>query len=315
MAISAVDPKPVLIDCDPGIDDALALLLAMSEPTHLDIVAITTVAGNVAAVQTERNARRMRDLAGRSEIAVFGGCRRPLLRPLQDAAHVHGETGMDGCGLAAPQGRPSQRHAVAAILSAVAKQPDQLTICAVGPLTNLAAAIVQRPDVMAQLKGIVLMGGAAAAGNVTAHAEFNFYVDPEAARIVFESGIPIVMHGLDVTHKARVDRPWVDQLLTVDTPVTRSVAGMLSVYNGGVDGDPRGRPVHDALAIAYLVHPEWFGGTDCHVAIETINLDQIGRSHVRAGADIGEEGANAQVIFEIDADRFRSYLAGQLQSL
>ena len=315
MSVSTGNPKPVLIDCDPGVDDALALLLAMSVPAELDIVAITTVAGNVTATQTERNARRLRDLAARPNIPIFGGCQRPLLKPFEDAAHVHGETGTDGCGLPAPRGRPSARHAVTAILSAVAQQPDQLTICAVGPLTNLALAIVQRPDVMARLKAIVLMGGAAGAGNVTAHAEFNFYVDPEAARIVFESGIPIVMHGLDVTHKARVDRAWVDQLAAADTAVTRAVAGMMSVYNGGVDSDPCGRPVHDALAIAYLIHPEWFSGKKCRVAIETVNPDQLGRSHVTDVTTAADISANAQVILEIEADDFRTFLGEQLRSL
>ena len=304
---------PIVIDCDPGVDDALALLLAMAEAPRLDIAAITTVAGNVGAVATERNARRLRDLAGRPDIPVFGGCRRPLLKPFEDAAHVHGESGMDGSGLPPPEGHAAATHAVTALLDLVAARRGALTLCALGPLTNVATAIVQRPDIMATVRQIVLMGGAAGAGNVTPHAEFNFYCDPHAARIVFESGIPIVMHGLDVTHRARVDAAWLDGVAAGDTAVTRAVAGMMGHYGGGVAGNPQGRPVHDALVIAYLTHPEWFTGETCQVVIETADTPEIGRSQVIRGAR--PDAANAKVMFEIDAAAFRAYLADRLRAL
>ena len=176
-----------------------------------------------------------------------------------------------------------------------------------------AGHLVQRPDIMAAVRQIVLMGGAAGAGNVTPYAEFNFYCDPHAARIVFERGIPIVMHGLDGTHRARGDAAWLDGVAAGDTAVTRAVAGMMGHYGGGVAGNPQGRPVHDALVIAYLTHPEWFTGETCQVVIETADAPEIGRSQVIRAAR--PDAANAKVMFEIDAAAFRAYLADRLRAL
>lgn len=193
-------PEPIIIDCDPGQDDALAILLALASPEDLEVLAITTVAGNVPLALTAVNARKILELAGRSEVPVYAGCDRPLLRPPVTAEHVHGRTGLDGAELPAPGIELAPGHAVDAIIALIRERPTgTVTLCPIGPLTNVALAMRLAPDIVERIKRIVLMGGAAGAGNVTPSAEFNIYADPHAASIVFAAGVPLVMHGLDVT--------------------------------------------------------------------------------------------------------------------
>lgn len=301
-------PRPIIIDCDPGIDDAVALLLAFASDDELALRAITTVAGNVPLDLTERNARRVRRLAHRDAVPVYRGCARPLLRPLQ-TTDVHGATGLDGAGLAPAPAAPSPRHAVDVLIEAVTASPDALTVCALGPLTNLAVALIKRPDIATGIREIVLMGGGGGAGNVTPYAEFNFHVDPHAAHVVFESGIPIVMHGLDVTRQALITPHRLSAIEALQSDVSRAVAGMLGHYNRG-RADKGGGPLHDPLVIAYLLRPALFSGQPRHVAIETDANDHIGQSIVSAPKDA--IAANATFVDRVDADGFFALLVERL---
>jgi purine nucleosidase len=302
-----VDARKVVIDCDPGIDDAVALLLAFASPEEIDLRAITTVAGNVPAKLTEANARRIRDLARRPEVPVYAGCTRPLLRPLVVAEHIHGESGLDGGDLPPAAGKIALGHAVDRMIEEVMGAPGEVTIVAVGPLTNLAMAIVKCPELVEQAADIVVMGGAAGAGNVTPHAEFNFYVDPHAARIVFEAGAVPVMHGLDVTRKARADEDWLAGMVALGSDVGRAVAGMLSFY-----GKSGGAGLHDVLAVGWLLWPELFTARPARVEIITDDVPEIGQSRVTFGAP---DAPDTEVVTDIDAPVFLRRLAERLARL
>jgi purine nucleosidase len=298
-------PIPIVIDCDPGIDDAIALMLAFASPEDLDLLAVTTVAGNVGLHHTEPNARRIRELCGATSIPVLAGCPRPLLRGPVMAEEIHGKTGLEGGDLPEPTGVVDGRHAVDFLRDTVKARPGEITIVAVGPLTNLAVALVQRPELAREVRQIVIMGGAEGPGNVTPHAEFNFFVDPHAARIVFESGAPIVMYGLDITRQVRAEPAWIAEIEQLQGPVFRAIAGMLAHY-GSVGG-----ALHDVLAIGHLLRPELFGLEACQVYIETEDLTMIGKSHVKR--DLGPEDTNARVGFHADAPAFLSFLKERLR--
>lgn len=222
----------IILDCDPGQDDAVAILLALASPDEIELAAITTVAGNVGLPLTTRNALRMLALVGRQDIPVYAGCPRPILRPLETAEYVHGKSGLDGADLPEPTVVVAAGHAVDVIVDEVMRQPaGTVTLCPIGPLTNVALAIVKQPEIATRLKEVVLMGGSMELGNVTAAAEFNIYVDPHAARVVFESGAPIVMLGLDVTHKALVTDERLARIKAIGTPVSAACAGLLDFFN------------------------------------------------------------------------------------
>ncbi len=310
--------RPIIIDCDPGQDDAVALLLALASPEELELRGITCVAGNVPLALTEANARRIVELAGRTEVPVFAGCARPLLRSLVTAEHVHGRTGLDGCDLPAPALPLDPRHAVDFIVAeCLAAGTDGLTLCPTGPLTNIAQAIVNAPEILPCIAEIVLMGGAAMTpGNTTPSAEFNIYVDPHAAHVVFECGRPIVMHPLDVTHKAITTPERLDAIRAIGTPVADAVAGMLAFYDR-FDMDRYGMPggpLHDPCVIAYLLKPALFAGRRARVRIETRSELTMGRTVVDWW---GIEGGapNALVLNEIDADGFYALLVERLARL
>ncbi|HEY9548450.1 MAG TPA: nucleoside hydrolase, partial [Kiloniellaceae bacterium] len=211
MTAHPIDARPIIIDTDPGQDDAIAILLALASP-ELTVLGITAVAGNVPLALTEKNARKVCELAGRPEVKVFAGCARPLVRPPVTAEQVHGKTGLDGPDLPEPAMPLQPQHAVDWLVDTLRAAPaGSITLCALGPLTNLAAAIVKAPDIVARIGEIVLMGGGFfEGGNTTPAAEFNIYVDPHAAQVVFASGAKLTMHPLDVTHKALMTRAWID---------------------------------------------------------------------------------------------------------
>jgi purine nucleosidase len=315
-------PRAIIIDCDPGQDDALAILLALGSPEDLEVLAITAVAGNVPLPSTERNARKVVELAGRTDVPVHAGCERPLVRPLVIADYVHGKTGLDGYDLPEPATPLAESHAVDAIVEILrARPPGTVTLCAVGPLTNLAMAMVKAPDIVPRVAEIVLMGGAIGLGNATPAAEFNIFVDPHAADVVFRSGVPIVMLGLDVTHQALVTAERLDAIRRLGTPVGQAVCGLLEFYSR-YDQTMRGRvgaPLHDPCAIAWLLRPELFEARSCHVAIETSSELTMGRTVVdwqgRGRLNRGAEPANAQVVDRIDADGFFSLLTERLAKL
>jgi purine nucleosidase len=310
-------PRSVIIDCDPGHDDALAILLALGSPDEVDVLALTVVAGNVPLTLTEKNARKVCELAGRPDLPVYAGCARPLLRELITAEYVCGESGLDGPALPEPQMPLAEAHAVDAIVELLRAHPaGTITLCPTGPLTNVAMALRKAPDVASRIRQIVLMGGAIGEGNVTPAAEFNIHVDPHAAKVVFEAGAPLVMHGLDVTRQALVTPDRLEAIRSLGTPLGRTVAEVLEFYNI-YHQTRRGRvgaPLHDPCVIAYLLEPGLFRGRTCHVAIETRGEHTLGRTVVDWSGRTSQR-PNATVISEIDADGFFALLTERLARL
>lgn len=291
--------RPIIIDCDPGQDDAIALLLALASP-ELDIVAVTTIAGNVTLDLTTRNALAILELAGRSEVPVHAGADRPLARPLLTAGHVHGDTGLAGLDLPLPAHAPAPGHGADLLIERTRIRPD-LTLCPLGPLTNVATALKRDPGFGRRLQEIVLMGGAIGHGNVTAHAEFNMRVDPEAAAIVFGCGVPITMIGLEATRQALATPERVMALRALGTRSALAAASVLAVH-------AIAQPLHDPCVIAYLLRPELFRTRPAWVEVETEDAITLGRTRV----DFGSASPNAQVVDALDADRFFALLFERL---
>ena len=299
--------RKIIVDCDPGQDDAVALLMAFQSPTEIDFAGVTCVAGNVDLKNTLRNALRVRELAKRLDVPVFGGCPRPLIRPLKTAEEVHGLSGLDGVDLPEPTVAADPRHGVSFIIDTCRSAVDgEITLCLIGPMTNLALALVMAPDITVKIREIAFMGGTAlGAGNVTPAAEFNIYVDPHATQIVFESGISLTMFGLDVTHKAIATPSRRAQIQAIGTPVAQAVAQMLTYYDR-IDleryGEP-GSPLHDPCVIAYLLNASLFHGRECHIAVDTSPGPAFGRTIVDWWGK-SDKPTNCRVISEIDVDGF-----------
>lgn len=307
--------RPVIIDTDPGQDDAVAILLALASP-ELDLLGITAVAGNVPLPLTAANARKVCELAGRPDVKVFAGCPRPMLRPLHTAESVHGRSGLDGPDLPDPTMPLQKQHAVDWLVDTLlAAEDGGVTLCPIGPLTNIALALIKAPEIAPKIREIALMGGAAfEGGNTTPAAEFNIFVDPHAAHVVFTSGVPITMVPLDCTHKALMPRAWIEELRALGTPVGRAAAEMLSFYEryDQAKYGMHGGPLHDPCVIAWLLAPELFGGKDCHVAIETASETTMGMTVVDWWGTTGRP-PNARVLTEIDADGFFKILLVKLK--
>jgi inosine-uridine nucleoside N-ribohydrolase len=299
---------PVLLDCDPGHDDAIALLLALGSD-ELELRGVTTVAGNQTLEKTTANAIRVLELAGRAEIPVAAGAGRPLVREPRVAADVHGETGLDGPDLPPPQAEPSPQHAV----DFLAERISGATLVATGPLTNVALLLARYPE--AQPERIVLMGGAIAEGNVTPAAEFNIWADPEAAHRVFTSGLDVTMVGLDVTHRALVTPAHAGQLRESGR-IGTVVAELLEFYGGfhratyGWDGSP----IHDAVAVAHVVDPALLEVERLNVRVDTESELCRGRTVVDLWRRTGLE-PTANVAVGIDSQRFVDLLLQRLARL
>jgi len=300
---------PILLDCDPGHDDAIALLLALASP-ELELLGVTTVAGNQALHKTTANAIRVLDLIGRNDVAVAAGADRPLLRDVYVAAHVHGESGLDGPDLPPPQRAPSSEHAVEFLARTIRERAGAVTLVPTGPLTNVALLLALHPD--ARPERIVLMGGAVAEGNVTPAAEFNIWCDPEAAARVFASGIDITMIGLDVTHKA-LFMP--EHEARLGGKVGELVRSLLSFYGNfhkqqyGWDGSP----IHDAVAVAHVSHPDLVETKNRGVKIDTESELSRGRTLVDLWGRAQWE-PNCHVGVDIDADAFLDLLVERLNT-
>ena len=310
-------PRPIIIDTDPGQDDAIAILLALASP-ELDVLGITAVAGNVPLALTEQNARKVCELAGRTEMNVFAGCARPLLRPLVTAEYVHGRTGLDGPDLPAPSMPLQERHAVDWLVETLMAAPDgEITLCPIGPLTNIATAMVREPRILPKIREIVLMGGGFfEGGNTTPTAEFNIYVDPHAAHVVFDSGVKLTMMPLDVTHKALMRHDWIEHVDRLGTPVGKAAAAMMAFYER-FDMEKYGEaggPLHDPCVIAYLLRPELFQGKDCNVVVETGSELTMGMTVVDWW-DVTDRPSNCQVMNRIDADGFFGLILDRLGRL
>jgi len=309
--------RKIIIDTDPGQDDAVAILLALGSP-ELEVMAVTAVAGNVPLVLTQLNARKICELAGRPDIPVFAGAARPLLRPLVTAEHVHGRTGLDGPDLPDPKMPLQGAHAVDFLVETLMREPPgMITLCALGPLTNIALALIREPRIAARIGEIVLMGGGFfEGGNVTPAAEFNIYVDPHAAAVVFDSGVPITMMPLDVTHRALTTRDRVERFRALGTPAGIATAQLLDFFERydeekyGTDGGP----LHDPCVIAWLLDPGLFKGRKVNVGVETGSELTMGMTVIDWWS-VTDRPKNAHVVRDIDADRFFALLTERIGRL
>lgn len=312
-------PRKIIIDTDPGQDDAVAILLALASPEEVEVLGVTAVAGNVPLALTARNARIVCELAGHPETKVFAGCDKPLERDvLVTAEHVHGKTGLDGPQLPEPEIPLQDRHAVDYIVETLrAEAPGTVTLCPLGPLTNLAEALRRAPDIAERVQEIVLMGGAYfEVGNITPAAEFNIYVDPEAAAEVFASGIPITVMPLDVTHKALVTAPRVEAFRGMGTRPGRMVAEWTDFFER-FDKEKygsAGAPLHDPCVIAYLIRPELFSGRHINVEIETASELTRGMT-VADWWRVTDRKANATFMGDLDAEGFFDLLTERIARL
>jgi purine nucleosidase len=263
----------LIIDCDPGIDDAIALLLAFASPEELDLIAVTTVAGNVGGEKTARNARLIRQIAGREDVPVYMGAVAPLVREPIAAGYFHGESGLGWLEVSEPHTPLAAGHAVTAIIEAIMSRPaGTVSMAVIGPMTNLALAMRLEPAIIDRLGEVVVMGGARAeGGNITASAEYNIFADPHAAKVVFASGCPIVTHGLDATHQVQITPERLAAMAAIDTPAARAATNLFEfnrhshVANGRV-GDA---PLHDPCTIAYLLAPELFVTVPVDLQVES----------------------------------------------
>lgn len=311
-------PRKIIIDTDPGQDDAVAILLALASPEDMEVLGITCVAGNVPLALTSKNARIVCELAGKTDVKVYAGCDRPLGRELVTAEHVHGKTGLDGPDLPDPVMPLQDGHAVDFIIDTLrAEAPGSVTLCPLGPLTNIATAFEKAPDIVDRVAGIVLMGGGYfEGGNITPAAEFNIYVDPQAADIVFKSGVPIVVMPLDVTHRALVTKPRNDAFRALGTPVGVAVAEMTDFFER-FDKEKygsEGAPLHDPCVTAYLIRPELFTGRHINVEIETRSELTLGMT-VADWWRVTDRAPNATFMGDIDADGFFALLTERLARL
>jgi inosine-uridine nucleoside N-ribohydrolase len=299
---------PIVIDCDPGHDDAIALLLALASP-ELELRGVTTVSGNQTLEKTTANALKVLEFAGRTDVPVAAGADRPLLRERFVAAYVHGESGLEGPELPEPRTRPLEQHAV----DFLAERVEGATLVPVGPLTNVALLLARYPE--ARPERIVLMGGAIAEGNVTPAAEFNIWADPEAAARVFASGIDLTMIGLDVTHRALVGAAEAERLRASGRTGTL-VAELLEYYNRfhAETYGFAGSPIHDAVAVAHVLRPGLVETQHRHVAIETQSELCRGRTVVDLWRRTGQP-PNAHVGVDVDARAFVGLLVGRIASL
>ncbi|ATG39180.1 nucleoside hydrolase [Phaeobacter piscinae] len=310
--------RKIIIDTDPGQDDAVAILLALASPQEIDLLGITCVAGNVPLALTQTNARRVCEVAGRPDVAVYAGCDAPLHRPLITAEHVHGKTGLDGPKLWDPTMPLAEAHGVDFIIDTLRSEaPGTVTLCPLGPLTNIAAAFQKAPDIVDRVQEIVLMGGAYfEVGNITPAAEFNIYVDPEAAAAVLTSGVPVTMMPLDVTHKALATRARVEKIRALDTKVARFTAEMLDFFER-FDVEKygsEGGPLHDPCVIAYLIRPELFSGRHVNVVVETTSELTLGMT-VADWWGVTDRPANALFIGDLEADGFFDLITSRLALL
>ena len=311
-------PRKIIIDTDPGQDDAVAILLALASPEDLNVLGVVAVAGNVPLPLTEKNARIVCELAGKPETKVFAGCDAPLSRKLITAEHVHGKTGLDGPKMAEPTMALQDQHGVDFIIETLRTEPaGTVTLCPLGPLTNIATTFQRAPDVVEKVQEIVLMGGGYfEGGNITPSAEFNIYVDPEAADVVMKSGVQITMMPLDVTHKALTTKARIDRFRAMGTKVGDTVAAWTDFFER-FDMEKygsEGAPLHDPTVIAYLIQPDLFEGRFINVEIETQSELTLGAT-VADWWRVSDRPANATFMKDINAEGFYDLLATRLARL
>jgi purine nucleosidase len=310
--------RKIIIDTDPGQDDAAAIMLAFASPDELDVLGLCAVAGNVPLSLTSRNIRIVCELCGRTDAKVYEGAERPTSRQLVTAEHVHGRTGLDGVELPEPTMAVQPQHAVDFIIETLMREPPgTVTLCTLGALTNVALALRKEPAIAGRVRELVMMGGGFfEGGNITPAAEFNIYVDPEAAAAVFASGIPIVMIPLDVTHQLLTSKERVAKIAALATRPAQVLVDWLAFFERfdeekyGSDGGP----LHDPTVIAYLLKPELFAGRDCNVEIETKSELTVGMTVVDWWRVSGRQ-PNATVLRNVDADGFFDLLTERVARL
>ncbi|MGB5492434.1 MAG: nucleoside hydrolase [Woeseiaceae bacterium] len=307
--------RPIIIDCDPGQDDAVALFLAMASSEDLEILGITTVAGNVPLELTQRNARIMCDVAGCRDIPVFSGCDKPMLRDAITAEYIHGNTGIDGVDVFEPETPLQAQHAVDFIIETLlAADEASITLVPTGPLSNLGSAIQKEPAILAHVREIVVMGGAMReGGNRSPSAEFNILVDPHAADIVFSCGRPIVVMGLDVTHQVLSTRERVERIRVLGNPVAKATAGMLSFFHryDSKKYGSKGAPLHDPCTVAWLLDPSLFQLRECNLSVETESELTMGHTAVDFW-HVTDRPHNVRWAHAVDADGFYALLTDRL---
>ncbi|EMX4955935.1 pyrimidine-specific ribonucleoside hydrolase RihA [Raoultella planticola] len=304
---------PIILDCDPGHDDAIAIVLALASP-ELDVKAITSSAGNQTPEKTLRNVLRMLTLLQRQDIPVAGGARKPLMRELIIADNVHGESGLDGPALPGPDFAPQSVTAVELMAKTLRESPQPVTIVATGPQTNVALLLNSHPELHDKIARIVMMGGAMVLGNWQPAAEFNIYVDPEAAEIVFQSGIPVVMAGLDVTHRAQIHGLDIERFRQLGNPVATIVAELLDFfmeYHKDAKWGFTGAPLHDPCTIAWLLKPQLFTSVERWVGVETQGKYTQGMTVVDYYFLTGNQ-PNTTVLLDVDREGFVDLLAERL---
>jgi len=309
--------RKIIIDTDPGQDDAVAILLALASP-ELEVLGLTAVAGNVPLSLTQKNARKICELAGRPDIKVFAGADRPMQRRLVTAEEVHGKTGLNGPDLPEPTMALQEQHGVDFIVETLMREPEKsVTLCPLGPLTNIALAMQRQPAIVPRIREIVLMGGGFfEGGNVTPTAEFNIYVDPQAADIVLTSGVPIVMLPLDATHQALTTAARIDAFRAMGSRVGIATAEMLAFFERfdeekyGTDGGP----LHDPCVIAYLLKPDLFSGRFINVSVETVSELTMGMT-VADWWGVTKREKNVTYIRNVDHEGFFALLVERLAKL
>jgi purine nucleosidase len=307
--------RKIIIDCDPGQDDAVALLLAMASPDELEILAVTTVAGNVPLDLTQRNARMICDIADRRDVPVFAGCDRPLELDPITAEYIHGDTGIDGIDVFEPETPLQPEHAVDFISEALAAaDPGSVTLVPTGPMTNIGTAIRQSPGIVDGIAEVVAMGGAMReGGNRSPSAEFNVLADPHAAEIVYNCGRPVTAMGLDVTHQVITTRDRVERIRAIGNPVADATAGMLGFFHryDTKKYGSEGAPLHDPCTIAWLLRPELFAIRRCNVSVEKESALTLGHTAVDFW-HVTDRPPNVDWAYEVDADGFYDLLFERL---
>ncbi|MGA0733850.1 MAG: nucleoside hydrolase [Steroidobacteraceae bacterium] len=300
----------VIFDCDPGVDDGVALLLAFAARDTLNLLGITTVAGNVSAKLTARNACILREIASREDVPVFAGCERPLVRPPIEAGHFHGESGLGDLPLFEPQQPAESEHAVDWLIRTLSTAPARsISLVVTGPLTNIATALLREPTIVRALREIAIMGGARSeGGNITASAEYNIYADPHAAQAVFSADVEIVTFGLDVTHQVRATPERIDAIAGLATRSASAAANLLTfaTYLPANSPAAQGSPLHDPCPIAWLIEPRLFEFRRCHIEVETESSLTAGHTAVEFRSDIAPRQnvqwgvrADAEGIFDL----------------
>ena len=311
-------PRKIIIDTDPGQDDAFAVLFALGSPQELDVIALTTVGGNVPLELTSRNARQVLELAGRSDIPVFAGCPGPIVKKLKTAEYVHGPSGIDGLEAPEPKMMLQPKHAVNFLVEKIMSEPEgELTICTLGPMTNLGMAMAMEPKIIPRIKEVVLMGGGFfQGGNATPSAEFNIFVDPHAAHVVFESGAPLTMTSIDCTYTAQMTPDWINKLRSLGTRTAVQAANMADFFRlyGSHKFPTEARPIHDACVTGFLLAPELYQQKLCNVSIELMSAETIGMTVVDWWHVSGRR-KNCNVLGKIDSDGFFSLMLDRLSTL